>query len=333
MNYLVNTIQMTKLNQLHTIGKRLLWLLAAGAILCTLSCSNPGQPVVELEIDPILDQAVFKTPDDAATTFVQAVSNDDEERLKKILGTEYHKILPIDDVSSVDIGNFLDAWEKYNTLLPQGDKKMLLAVGEEEWTLPIPIVAGTAGWYFDIDEGLERMRIRRIGRNELAAMQAVLAYYDAQMEYAEQDRNDDQILEYAQRFISTPGTHDGLYWQVEPGEPLSPLGTLFADRTPKGGYHGYFYRILKAQGESANGGAYSYLIGDNMQAGFAMIAWPEEYGESGIMSFIVNHAGIVYEQDLGPEGASIAEKMLAYDPGSGWVTTREVNSPQVNVEQ
>lgn len=333
MNYIFNNIQLIELSHLHTMGKRLLGLLATGAILCTVSCSNPGQPVVELEIDPILHQAVFNTPDDAAATFVHAVSNDDEERLGKILGTDYRKILPVDEVSDVDINNFLDAWGEYNTLLPQGNKKMLLAVGEGKWTLPIPIVAGTAGWYFDIDEGLERMRIRRIGRNELATMQAVLAYYDAQMEYAEQDRNGDEMLEYAQRFISTPGTRDGLYWQVEPGETLSPLGTLFADRTPKGGYHGYFYRILKAQGESAQGGAYSYLIGDNMQAGFAMIAWPEEYGESGIMSFIVSHDGIVYEQNLGPEGAGIAEKMLAYDPGAGWTPSKEVNSPQENVEQ
>jgi hypothetical protein len=130
--------------------------------------------------------------------------------------------LPLDEVNDEDVDNFLVAMERTNTLLPQGEKKMLIVVGEGEWTLPIPIVAGASGWYFDIDEGLERMRIRRIGRNELSTMQAVLAYYDAQMEYAQQDRNGNGILEYAQQFMSTPGAHDGLFWEVETGETPSP---------------------------------------------------------------------------------------------------------------
>jgi hypothetical protein len=159
----------------------------------------------------------------------------------------------------------------------------------------------------------------------------VLAYYDAQMEYAAQDRNGNGLLEYAPRFISTPGTRDGLYWEVQSGENPSPLGPLMADRTPGGGYHGYYYRILEAQGEHAKGGAYSYLIGDRMRAGFAVIAWPMEYGESGVMSFMVSHAGIVYEQDLGPDGADIAESMTAYDPGPGWRPVKEVNGPEVAV--
>jgi len=173
------------------------------------------------------------------------------------------------------------------------------------------------------------MRIRRIGRNELDTMQAVLAYYDAQMEYAQQDRDGDGMLEYAQQFISTPGAQDGLFWEVEAGETLSPLGPLVADRSQGGGYHGYFYRILKAQGENARGGAYSYMLGDNMQAGFALIAWPREYGESGVMSFLVSHEGIVYEQNLGPDGAGIAEAMSDYDPDVDWIPAEEVNGPQV----
>ena len=331
MNYGSENLQETDVSHVHVYLRYLLAVLGAVVILCTASCSDSGQGIAELTVDPALGQAVFVTPEDAANTFVLAVADDDVELLGKVLGTDYREVLPLDQVDGEDVDNFITAWEKYHTLLPEGDKKRLIAVGKGEWTLPIPIVSGTSGWYFDIEEGLERMRIRRIGRNELATMQAVLAYYDAQMEYAEQDRNADGLLEYARRFISTPGTHDGLYWEAEPGEAPSPLGPLMGDLTPGGGYHGYFYRILDAQGEHAKGGAYSYLIGDRMRSGFAVIAWPEDYGESGVMSFMVSHAGIVYEQDLGPDSASIAAAMQVYDPGPGWIAVQEVNAPQAGL--
>lgn len=327
MNRLFEKTQLTVVSQLHAIAKNLFGLLAAGAILCTVSCSGPDQATMELNVDPVLGQAVFASPEDAANAFMLAVSKHDAEMLGKVLGADYREVLPLDEVNDEDVDNFLVAMERTNTLLPQGEKKMLIVVGEGEWTLPIPIVAGASGWYFDIDEGLERMRIRRIGRNELSTMQAVLAYYDAQMEYAQQDRNGNGILEYAQQFMSTPGAHDGLFWEVETGETPSPLGPLMADHTPGGGYHGYFYRILDVQGEHAKGGAYSYMLGGKLRAGFAVIAWPEEYGESGVMSFIVSHAGIVYEQNLGPDGADTAEAMSAYDPDASWIPTKEVSGP------
>lgn len=333
MNCIAYIFQAAVVSQFHTMAKPLFGLLATGAILAVLSCTGSGQPAVEQNVDHSIGQAVFETPEDAAKSFVQAVADDDEVLLSKVLGADFREVLPLDQVTSKDVENFLNAWEKHHTLLSQDDKQLLIAVGEGKWTMPIPIVEGASGWYFDIDEGLERMRIRRIGRNELAAIQAVLAYYDAQMEYAEQDRDNDGILEYAQKFISTPGNYDGLYWTVESGDTLSPLGTLLADRTAGGGYHGYFYRILNAQGENAGKGAYSYLMGDQMRAGFALVAWPEEYGESGIMSFIVSHEGIVYQQDLGSNGAEIAEEMLSYDPGSGWVAVKEVDDPQAEVNQ
>ena len=333
MNYLSENTQQTVISQLHAIGKYLCAALASTAILCTASCSDSGPGKVELKMDPDIGQAVFVAPQDAANTFALALEKHDREMLGKLLGADYREVLPLDEVDYDDVHNFLSAWEKHHTLLPEGDKKMLLAVGEDEWTLPIPLVSGTSGWHFDIAEGRERIRIRRIGRNELATMQAVLAYYDAQMEYAEQDRDGDGMLEYARRFDSTPGNQDGLYWEVEPGNKPSPLGPLLGDHAPGGGYHGYFYRILEAQGEHASGGAYSYLIGDRMRAGFAVVAWPKEYGESGVMSFMVSHAGIVYEQDLGPDSAGIAEKIQAYDPDTGWIPAREVNGPQAGVTQ
>ena len=325
MNYLLKIqISMNK----HFSG-----LFIIAALLSTLSCSNPVQPNMALELDPKLRQVVFKTPEEAAEIFALAVKNNDQALFDKLLGADFRKILPLDDVTIEDLDNFDNGWNNHHSLLAQGNNKMLLTIGESKWTMPIPIVLGEPGWYFDVAEGVERMRIRRIGRNELATMQAVLAYYDAQMEYAEQDRNGNHKLEYAQKFISTPGKHDGLYWQTEQNETPSPLGILFADRAPHGGYHGYYYRILTAQGKNAIGGTYSYLIANNLRAGFALIAWPEEYGESGIMSFIVSHSGIVYEQNLGVDSADIALKMSSFDPAPEWVATQEANSPSENTAE
>jgi hypothetical protein len=333
MNLPIKNTQQTVISRLNSIAKNLFGLLAAGVILCTVSCSDSDQAAAELNVDPVLGQAVFALPEDAANAFALALVNDDVEMLGTLLGADYREVLPLDEVDGEDVDNFITAWEKHNTLLPQGEQKMLLAIGEGEWTLPIPIVEGTSGWYFDVEEGRDRMRIRQIGRNELDTMQAVLAYYDAQMEYAQQDRNGNGLLEYAQKFISTPGARDGLFWEVEAGETPSPLGPLMADRESGGGYHGYFYRILYAQGENARGGAYSYLMGGRMRAGFALIAWPEEYGESGVMSFMVSHAGIVHEQNLGPDGADTAETLPAYDPDDGWIPAKEVSGPQAGTAQ
>ena len=333
MNRLLKNTRLTVVSQLHASAKNLFGILAAGAILCTVSCSDTDPSNAELNIDPALGQAVFAEPGDAASTFFLALKNNDPELLGKLLGAGYHDVLPLDGVDGGDIDNFITAWDKANTLLPQGENKVLIAIGEDEWTLPIPVTEGASGWYFDIEEGRERMRIRRIGRNELSVMQVVLAYYDAQMEYAQQDRNGNGMLEYAKQFISSPGAHDGLFWEDEDGNQFSPLGPLMADLKPGGGYYGYFYRILHAQGDSARDGAYSYILGDRMRAGFAMIAWPEEYGESGVMSFLVSHAGIVYEQNLGPDSAEIAKAMPSYNPDEGWVPAQEVSGPQLNPAQ
>jgi hypothetical protein len=300
------------------------------ASLLAVGCSGPDDAMVELNVDPELGQAVFVLPEDAANAFTLAVADDDKTMMRQILGEDYREVLPLDQIDGEDVDNYIAAWEQAHTLLPEGDTKRILAVGKGEWTLPLPIVQGNTGWYFDIEEGLERMRIRRIGRNELATMQAILAYYDAQMEYARQDRNGNGLLEYARRVVSTPGTQDGLYWETAAGEPQSPLGPLMGDHTPGGGYHGYYYRILEGQGEDARGGAYSYLIGERMRAGFAAVAWPIDYGESGVMSFMVSHDGIVYESNLGEDTASVAASMTLYNPGTGWSTVQEVNGPQAD---
>jgi len=333
MNVLRKTMHYTVIDWLYNTGRQLLVPLLIATVAVTASCSDPDDAIVELTVDPVLGQAVFIQPDDAANAFVFAVSNDDKDMLAQILGSDYREVLSLDAVTGEDVDNFIAAWERVHTLLPEGEQKRLLAIGESEWTLPIPVVKGNTGWYFNVEEGRERMRIRSIGRNELATMQAILAYYDAQMEYAEQDRSDNGMLEYSRRFISTPGTHDGLYWDVEEGEPDSPLGPLMANDTPGGGYHGYSYRILEAQGEHARGGAYSYLLGKQMRAGFAAVAWPQEYGQSGVMTFIVSHNGLVYEQNLGEASAAVAGEMTHYDPGPQWLPTKEVNGPQAGAAE
>jgi len=324
MKNLLKTTQFSFFSQIHTPPKYLFWLLAAAVILFTASCSESDKTSAEPDIDPTLGLAVFAEAEDAANAFTQALRTRDQSASNKLLGADG---LPLGMVDEDDVVNYLKAWDKFHTLLPQGENKVLIAIGEGQWTLPIPITKGPSGWYFDMEEGLERIRIRQIGRNELATMQVVLAYYDAQMEYALQDRNGNGFLEYAQKLKSTPGTTDGLFWENEEGETVSPLGPLLADDSTGPGYYGYHYRILHAQGDSAKGGAYSYMLGDNMRAGFALVAWPAEYGESGVMSFIVSHSGIVYEQNLGPDGAEVAKAMTSYNPEEGWIPAKEVSGP------
>jgi hypothetical protein len=192
--------------------------------------------------------------------------------------------------------------------------------GEPAFTLPIPIVRNKAAlWRFDAALGTERLRIARIGRNELAAMQAVLAYYDAQREYATADRTGNGVREYARKLVSTPGKRDGLYWPAALESERSPLGPLIAQRQPKGpGYWGYHYKILTGQGEHAPGGAYDYVIGGRMRGGFALVAWPVRYADTGVMTFMVSHSGALFEKDLGPDTDALARAMKRFEPDPSW---------------
>lgn len=327
MKKLFQKAQLSISNQSQAIGRNAFRLLAVTMILAAVSCSDTEQVTQELKVDPDLGQAVFAQPADAANAFALALETKDSEMVSQLFGADYFKVLALNEADTEDVDNYLKAWNLANKLIPDDEGKMVIAIGEGGWTFPVPIVEGDTGWYFDIVEGREGMAIRRIGRNELATMQAVLAYYDAQLEYAEQDRNDDGFLEYAQRFISTEGTRDGLFWEEADGEMVSPLGPLMADHTPGGGYHGYHYKILKEQGAAAKGGAYNYVIGDRMRAGFAVVAWPMEYGDSGVMSFTVSHAGNVYQKNLGEDGEDTAMAMTSYNPDEEWEPVKEVNDP------
>ncbi len=264
-------------------------------------------------------QVDYGSAEVAANMLVIAVARQDEEALGGLLGEDFRQVLPLDEIDDKLRDRFLQAWAGHHVLVPTDKNTRMLAVGESGWTLPIPIVRVADRWRFDTAAGGELMRIRRIGRNELSAMQAALAYHDAQMEYATQDFDGDGVLEFAQKFRSSPGDRDGLYWEVAEGETQSPLGPLFSGELPEDSYYGYHYRILTAQGEHAPGGAYSYVNDGQMNGGFALVAWPVDYGNSGVMSFMLNRDGILYEADLGPGGGEYAEAMEGFDPGDFWM--------------
>lgn len=264
-------------------------------------------------------QQSFPTPDEAAKALVAALgtTSADEARLDAVLGPNWQSVIPRGSVEREDVDAFLARYREAHSFKATDATHSLLSVGKDAWTLPVPVVKGAGGWAFDLKAGEPEIRARRIGRNENATVQSALAYHDAQMDYASQDRNDDGVLEYARKFVSSDGKHDGLYWEDD-GTGESPLGPLFGDDTPQGEWHGYRYRILEAQGPSAFRGAYSYLLGDHMSRGFALVAWPAHYGDSGVMTFMISHDGEVFEKDLGPDGDRTARTMAAFDPDSSW---------------
>jgi len=235
---------------------------------------------------------------------------------------------------------FVNAYEAKHTLAPGTDGSMILCVGDGDWPFPLPLVKSTdpAGWYFDTKAGEQEMINRRVGRNELNTIQTCLAVVDAQREFALGDADGNGYEDYAQYFLSSPGKRDGLYWPTAPNEPPSPLGGLVSEAAEEGysttrsenneprPYHGYLYRILRAQGPAAPGGAMSYVVNGKMLAGFAVVAWPAEYGNSGVMTFIAGADGVVYEQDMG--GSDGGKAMSVFNPVPGWVKSDTTPPPQ-----
>jgi hypothetical protein len=265
-------------------------------------------------------QEAFPSPEKAVESFVQAlgVEHADEARLTQLLGDDWRTYIPREGVQRSDVDAFLQQYKAQHQIDKQGDNKAILAVGPDHWTLPIPVTKAANGWRFDLKAGSAEIRARRIGRNEMAAVQSELAYHDAQMDYASKDRNGNGTLEYAQQIFSTPGKHDGLFWEDEQGGQISPLGPLFGHDVVGDDWYGYHFRILDGQGPSAPGGAYSYKIGNQMSRGFALVAWPAKYDDSGVMSFMISHDGQVFEKDLGPQGDKIAKAMKRFDPDDSW---------------
>lgn len=273
---------------------------------------------------------VFASAQEGVDKFVAAARANDIAALDKILGPDSHDVLHSGDEQADKnaLGRFVAAFDESHRLVAASPTKTTLDVGKDDWPLPIPLVKSEAGWHFDAAAGKEEILARRIGRNELTTIDAAKAFVDAQREYASADRGDG-ILDYAQRFISTPGKKDGLYWPTKAGEPQSPLGPLFAKAQAagyapgKGGgepqaFNGYYFRILDGQGPDAKGGAYSYLAHGKMMGGFALIARPATYGVSGVMTFMVNQDGQVFQKDLGPQTTERAAQIKSFDPGPGW---------------
>jgi hypothetical protein len=276
------------------------------------------------------EQASFATPEQAVDALVAATRADSTAELLKILGPGSRTLISSGDAVADTRARrkFVSAYETANEITKEGDDRAILVVGKDGWTFPFPLVKHGKAWEFDASAGAEEILDRRIGANELSAIEVCRAYVDAQRDYAARDPEHSGLLTYAQKFKSSPGRHDGLYWPAAAGEAESPFGPLVADaraagygaklakgRTP---YHGYYYRILTGQGPAAKGGAYSYIVKGHMIAGFAMVAFPAQYGISGVMTFIVNNDGVVYQKDLGPDTAERAETMKLFNPDSSW---------------
>ncbi|MGJ7516072.1 DUF2950 domain-containing protein [Pseudomonas baetica] len=274
-------------------------------------------------------QQSFPTPEKAVQAFVDALGKKqaDQARLTELLGEEWRSFIPRSGMQRSDVDAFIKLYHEQHRIEKPSEREAVLSVGKDPWTLPIPMKKTANGWRFDIKAGSAEVRARRIGSNELSAMQAELTYHDAQMEYASVDRDGDGALEYAQQIFSTPGKHDGLYWAEDDSGQISPLGPLFGKAVAGEDWHGYHFRILKGQGPSAPGGAYSYLIGDKMSRGFAMIAWPAKYDDTGVMSFMISHEGQIFEKDLGPGSNKVAESMKLFDPDDSWKEA-SVDQPQ-----
>jgi hypothetical protein len=305
--------------------------------LLSLFCSVAVATLVILLSVPLQGYAaqarerVFASPEEAVKALVEALKADNMEELRAIFGPAGKEVLSSGDAIEDRAGRerFLKAYETKKALIQDGDAKVVLQIGAEEWPFPIPIVKRGEKWSFDTRKGKEELINRRIGRNELNTIQVCLAYVDAQREYAFKDRDANGLLEYAQKFRSDPGKKNGLYWDVKAGEAQSPLGPLFAAAQEKGysgkstgskpvPYHGYYYRILTGQGKNAPGGAYDYVVKGNMIGGFALVAYPAQYGSSGVMTFIVNHDGVVYQKDLGKSTEKSAVAMRLFNPDQTW---------------
>ena len=273
-------------------------------------------------------QTTFETPEAAVEALVKALRDGSEKELFAIFGPGSESLISsgdkVDDRERRE--DFVRLYGEANRLEQAGDKKCIVHVGKNDWPFPIPIVKTGDRWRFDTKQGREEIVNRRVGENEHDAIQTCLAIVDAQREYVTVDRDGDGLPAYAQKFYSTKGKADGLYWEVKPGEKPSPLGPLVAKAQGEGylpgekpaPYNGYFFRILTAQGKSAKGGAYSYLVKGKMLGGFAIVAYPATYAVSGVQTFIVNHEGVVYEKDLGPKTGKLAKSMKTYDPDKTW---------------
>jgi hypothetical protein len=294
--------------------------LAAGALAQTPAAS----PTPTVTTVPSGKQRTFASPEAAADALTEAIRKDDDKAVSAMLGGGWRDFVPGTRQDEDNTrAKFLTAWDEAHRIEKQGDDKAVVEVGKTGFVMPIPIVKDGAAWRFDVEAGRKEIEAREIGRNELTTVQTLLAIVDAEHDYAALDPMKSGTTAYARRLLSSPGKKDGLYWEAKPGEPESPLGPLVAKAQPgageRDGYFGYHYRMLYRQGSAAQpDGAHDYVVKGHMIAGFGVIAWPVKYGETGVMTFIVNQQGDVYEQDLGPETSAKAAAITAFNPDKDW---------------
>ncbi len=329
---------------MHQIPKNALHILGAQVTLTALllgwSVFLPAQQLGVGQVSQAMaaeadKQKVFKTPEAAVEALLEALRKNDDNAMLDIFGHEYKDFIVTTDKVAVreNRKRAYEASQEFKSLQRQSDDKIVVVIGKLAWPLPVPIVREKSGWRFDTEEGFEEVLNRRIGENELNAIATAGAYVDAQVEYASEDRDGDEVLEYAQRLGSSKGKKDGLYWEVDPnsGEELSPFGPLLANagdyldmenRKPGDPFKGYYFKVLTRQGENSPGGRYDYMINGNMIAGFALIAFPADYGSSGVITFIVSQQGKVYEKDMGEETRFIGNALEVYNPDRTWTEVK-----------
>ena len=311
-------------------------ILAVGGILFVLTgCSTEIQQPIFTSQPPDSKQLIFATSEQAVDALVTATREDRRDDLLKILGRHAHQIIYSGDKVADEEGRnrFVSAYDRAYEIRTDDAEHDTLVVGEEGWPLPIPLVHTGNGWWFDTGAGEEEIINRRIGKNELNVLEICRVYVEGQEEFSALHAQGKIQHEYAQRFQSSPDQHDGLYWPTTTGQQESPLGPFLASAAEEGyvgkvlsnhtPYHGYYYRILKSQGAHASGGAKDYIVHGHMKRGFALIAFPDRYGESGVMTFIVNQDGIVYEKNLGFATAEIARIIREFDPDESWNIVRQ----------
>jgi Protein of unknown function (DUF2950) len=316
------TLPLLKPNRFSRL--RRIWCLAAGPGLALLALTMPTRTLA-------VNEQTFASPQDAVNALVAAARNDDTNAMHAIFGPTGRELVSPDVVqATAGFKLFVQHLTEKTQLITNSDDNLTLEIGADGWPFPIPLVKQYGQWFFDTEAGKQEILARRIGRDEIGAIRVCHAYVEAQREYASEDRGDG-ILEYAQHLRSSSGMHDGLFWPAKPGEALSPLGPLVAQARGEGyhraakmmneeaaPYHGYYFKILTRQSRHAPIGKYNYIINGHMIAGFALVAWPAEWGNTGVMTFIVNQQGKVYQKNLGPKTAKIAAAMTTYDPDDTW---------------
>jgi hypothetical protein len=283
-------------------------------------------------------QRLFSSPEDALKTLTEAIKVNDKTVLNQIFGPSWKDLCSGDEVQeAAEFNEFAKHLAEKTNLVKENNSKVILHVGNENWPFPIPIVKYNDQWFFDTEAGKEEILNRRIGEDELTAILVCRSYVKAQREYVLRDWDGDGIFAYAQKLRSDPGKRNGLFWRTTPGKEVSPLGELVAQAWHEGykkkkaafrevepsPFHGYYFKILTRQGKRVPGGSYNYLINSNMVGGFALVAFPSSWGKSGVMTFIVNQQGKVYQKNLGPETAKIAHKMKSYNPDKTWLPVKE----------